>query len=56
VHSDYQGVVTLSPLDGAAGAKYALVAAGEPELQQTLEGDETDGQNEKSADVHRPRS
>jgi hypothetical protein len=52
MHGDYQGVVPLSPLDGAAGAKYAFVAAGQYEFHEALERYETDGQNEKSAGAH----
>jgi hypothetical protein len=52
VHGDYQGIVPLSSLDGSAGAKYALVAAGKYELQEALESHERHGQNEKSTGAH----
>ena len=54
MHSDYQGIVPSPPLDGAAGAEQELVAARERELQQALEGDETDCQNQRSTHTEPP--
>ncbi len=52
MEGDYQGVVPPSPLDGASGAKQALVSAGQQQLEQALEGDDADGEGEKSAGAH----
>jgi hypothetical protein len=48
---DHQGIMPPSSLDGATGAQDPFMTAREAQFQETLPGDETDGQNEKSG-VH----
>ena len=54
MEGDHRLVVPLPPLDGAADAEQALVAARERELQQTLEAGESDCHNQMSTHSEPP--